>query len=138
MEKPKDEVNVIELLIGIKEDVSSIKTDMANFKESQQKMQDSIQRDILDVRSDCKTALNHIEEKFKDRTNQLQSIQAKLVGEVDTLETRVSKLEQAQTEADARKWRKFVAYALSAFGGVFLAKLPAIIAFTLKVFSESK
>lgn len=138
MEKPKDEVNVIELLIGIKEDVSSIKTDMANFKESQQKMQDSIQRDILDVRSDCKTALNNIEEKFKDRTNQLQSIQSKLVGEVDTLESRVTKLEQVQTEADARKWRKFVAYALSAIGGVFLAKLPAIIAFTLKAFSESK
>lgn len=138
MEQTKDEVNVIELLIGIKEDVSSIKTDMANFKESQQKMQDSIQRDILDVRSDCKTALNNIEEKFKDRTNQLQSIQAKLVGEVDTIEKRVTKLEQAQTEADARKWRKFVAYALSAVGGVFLVKLPAIIAFMLKAFSEAK
>lgn len=138
MEKPKDEVNVIELLIGIKEDVSSIKTDMTNFKESQQKMQDSIQRDILDVRSDCKTALNNIEDKFKDRTNQLQSIQAKLVGEVDTLDSRVTKLEQAQTEADARKWRKFVAYALSAIGGVLLVKLPAIIAFMLKAFSESK
>ena len=138
MEKPKDEVNVIELLIGIKEDVSSIKTDMTNFKESQQKMQDSIQRDILDVRSDCKTALNNIEDKFKDRTNQLQSIQAKLVGEVDTLDSRVTKLEQAQTEADARKWRKLVAYALSAIGGVLLVKLPAIIAFTLKTFSESK
>lgn len=138
MGKLEDEVNVVEILITIKEDVSSIKTDMANFKDSQNKMQDSIQREILDVRSDVKTALNNIEAKLTDRMNQLQSIQSKLVGEVDTIEKRVTALEGAKEKEDARKWRKFVAYSLSAVGGVFLVKLPAIISFVLRLFAENK
>ena len=138
MAEQKNEVNVIELLIGIKEDVSSIKTDMSNFKESQQKMQDNIQRDILDVRSDLQASIKNLDDKYRERANQLQTIQAQLVGEVDTLKDRIATLEGAKEKEDARKWRKFVAYALSAIGGVFLVKLPAILSFTIKLLSENK
>ena len=56
-----NKINIIELLMGIKEDVSSIKTDMANFKEAQRSEKETIMKAISDVRIDYGRDLTDLE-----------------------------------------------------------------------------
>lgn len=126
MSEQTDKINIIELLMGIKEDVSSIKTDMANFKEAQRIEKDTIMKEISDVRADYKRDLTDMEARFTTKINGLQSIQNSLCGEVDTLK-------YAEDKKYAKRYRTILAFIATALGGMVLAKLPDFIAFCIKL-----
>ena len=121
-----DKINIIELLMVIKEDVSSIKTDMVNFKEAQRTEKDTIMKEISAVRADYKRDLTDMESRFTTKINGLQSVQNSLCGEVDTLK-------YAEDKKDAKRYRRIIAFIATALGGMILAKLPDFIAFCIKL-----
>lgn len=121
-----NKINIIELLMGIKEDVSSIKTDMANFKEAQRSEKETIMKAISDVRIDYRRDLTDLENRIMGRINHVQSVQSTLVGDVDTLKS-------ADAVKDAKKYRTVIAFAGTAIGGMALAKLPDFLAFCLSL-----
>lgn len=121
-----DKINIIELLMVIKEDVSSIKTDMVNFKEAQRTEKDTIMKEISAVRADYKRDLTDMEARFTTKINGLQSVQNSLCGEVDTLK-------YAEDKKDAKRYRRIIAFIATALGGMILAKLPDFIAFCIKL-----
>ena len=114
------DINVVELLMQIKEDVSSIKTDMANFKESQKTEKENMAKAIEDVRSDCQRDLKDLERTLMSKISSLQSVQNNLVGDVDTLK-------HSDDSKDAKKWRTVIAFVCTAIGGMIFAKLPDLI-----------
>lgn len=126
MGEQTEKINIIELLMGIKEDVSSIKTDMANFKESQRTEKDTIMKEISDVRTDYKRDLADMEARFTAKINGLQAVQNNLCGDVDTLK-------HAEDKKDAKRYRMTIAFIATALGGMALAKLPDFIAFCIKL-----
>lgn len=126
MGEQTEKINIIELLMGIKEDVSSIKTDMANFKEAQRTEKDTIMKEISDVRADYKRDLADMEARFSAKINGLQSVQNNLCGDVDTLK-------HAEDKKDAKHYRMTIAFIATALGGIALAKLPDFIAFCIKL-----
>lgn len=113
-------INIIELLMGIKEDVSSIKTEMASFKEAQKVEKENTLKEIEDVRTDYKRDLADLESRIISKLNHVQTVQNNLVGDVDTLK-------HAEERRDARRWRTVMAFIGTALGGMFIAKLPDII-----------
>lgn len=113
-------INIIELLMGIKEDVSSIKTEMASFKEAQKVEKENTLKEIDDVRTDYKRDLADLESRLVSKLNHVQTVQNNLVGDVDTLK-------HAEERRDARRWRTVMAFIGTALGGMFVAKLPDII-----------
>lgn len=128
-----NKINIIELLMGIKEDVSSIKTDMANFKETQNKERDSIYKDLDGMRAEYKRAVSDVEVKIRDtearlstKITSIQSVQNNLCGEVDTLK-------HAEEKKDAKKWRTVMAFIGTAVGGMLFAKLPDFITFLIQL-----
>ena len=126
MSDQTEKINIIELLMGIKEDVSSIKTDMANFKESQRTEKETIMKEISDVRIDYKRDLSDFENRVMGRITSMQSIQSTLVGDVDTLK-------HADEKKDAKKWRTVIAFIGTAVGGMLVAKLPDFITFMIQL-----
>lgn len=125
MSEQNKEINIIELLMGIKEDVSSIKTDMANFKEAQRTEKDVIMKEISDVRTDYQRDLADLESRVMAKVNGLQSVQNNLVGDVDNLKT-------AEDKKLAKRYRTMIAFVLTALGGMALAKLPDFVVFIMK------
>lgn len=113
-------LNIIELLMGIKEDVSSIKTEMASFKEAQKVEKENTLKEIEDVRTDYKRDLADLESRIVSKQNHMQTVQNNLVGDVDTLK-------HAEERRDARRWRTVMAFIGTALGGMLVAKLPDII-----------
>jgi len=126
MSDQTEKINIIELLMGIKEDVSSIKTDMANFKESQRTEKETIMKEISDVRIDYKRDLSDLENRVMGRITNMQSVQATLVGDVDTLK-------HADEKKDAKKWRTVIAFIGAAVGGMLVAKIPDFITFLIQL-----
>ena len=126
MSDQTEKINIIELLMGIKEDVSSIKTDMANFKESQRTEKEAIMKEISEVRIDYKRDLSDLENHVMGRITSMQSIQATLVGDVDTLK-------HADEKKDAKKWRTVIAFIGTAVGGMLVAKIPDFITFMIQL-----
>lgn len=125
MSEQNKEINIIELLMGIKEDVSSIKTDIANFKEAQRTEKDVIMKEISDVRTDYQRDLADLESRVMAKVNGLQSVQNNLVGDVDNLKT-------AEDKKLAKRYRTMIAFVLTALGGMALAKLPDFVVFIMK------
>lgn len=125
MSEATKELNIIELLMGIKEDVSSIKTDMANFKEAQRVEKESTAKEIADVRNDYKRDLSDMESRVLGKLNSLQSVQNTLVGEVDTLK-------HADEKKDAKRWKTVIAFICTSLGSMVLVKLPDFITFLAK------
>lgn len=113
-------INIIELLMGIKEDVSSIKTEMASFKEAQKVEKENTLKEIEDVRTDYKRDLADLESRIFSKLNHMQTVQNNLVGDVDTLK-------HAEERRDAKRWRTVMAFIGTALGGMLIAKLPDII-----------
>ena len=107
------EINVMELLIKISNDVSSIKTDMENLKKNQAK-------DNADVRADCQRDIEDLEKRMNTKISNLQSVQNSLVGDVDTLK-------HSEEAKDAKRWRTVMAFVGTALGGMLIAKLPDIV-----------
>lgn len=128
-----EKVNVIELLMNIHSDVSSIKTNIENMEKTQQKDKEAIQKDIADVRADYQRDLTALESKLTSKIAVLQTtqnnflaVQNNLVGEVDNLKT-------AEDKKLAKRYRTTIAFILTAVGGMILAKLPDFIAFCIKL-----
>lgn len=113
-------LNIIELLMGIKEDVSSIKTEMASFKEAQKVEKENTLKEIEDVRTDYKRDLTDLESRVVSKLSHMQTLQNNLVGDVDTLK-------HAEERRDAKRWRTVMAFIGTALGGMLIAKLPDII-----------
>ena len=126
MSEQTEQINIIQLLMDIKADVSSIKTDMTNFKESQKVEKENTAKDIADVRSDCKRDLKELEAKVMSKLNGIQSVQNNLVGDVDTLK-------HAEEKKDAKRWKTVMAFIGTSVGSMILVKIPDFIAFCIEV-----
>lgn len=131
-----EKVNVIELLMNIHSDVSSIKTNIENMEKTQQKDKEAIQKDIADVRADYQRDLTALESKLSSKIAVLQTtqnnflaVQNNLVGDVDNLKT-------AEDKKLAKRYRTTIAFILTGVGGMVLAKLPDFIAFCIKISGE--
>ena len=120
------EINVIELLLKISNDVSSIKTDMINFKETQKSDKESISKEIADIRSDYERDIKDLNNKVMNKLQTLQSVQNTLVGDVDTLK-------HAEEKKEAKRYRTVIAFVITALGGMVLAKLPDFIIYLIKI-----
>lgn len=117
-------VNVLELLLKISNDVSAIKADVTNLKETQSKERAEVSKEIDDVKSDVFKELATLEKDMTARINSLQSIQNTLVGDVDTLK-------HADENRDAKRWRTVIAFMATALSGMLIAKVPDIISYLL-------
>lgn len=126
MSEQTEKINIIELLMVIKEDVSSIKTDMVNFKEAQRTEKEVIMKAIEDVRCDCERELKELETRLTTKVNGLQTVQNSLVGDVDNLK-------KADDKKDAEKYRKILAFISAGLGGMALAKIPDVITYFIKL-----
>lgn len=115
-------VNVLELLLKISNDVSSIKADVTNLKETQSKERVEISKEIESVKEDVYKEIDTLEKTMNTRINNLQSIQNTLVGDVDTLK-------HADENRDAKRWRAVIAYVVTALGGMLIAKIPDIVSY---------
>lgn len=126
MGEQTEQINIITLLMDIKADVSSIKTDMTNFKEAQKVEKENTAKDIADVRSDCKRELKELEARVMTKLNGIQSVQNNLVGDVDTLK-------HAEEKKDAKRWKTVMAFIGTSVGSMVLVKIPDFIAFCIEV-----
>ena len=126
MGEQTEQINIIKLLMDIKADVSSIKTDMTNFKEAQKVEKENTVKDIADVRSECERDLKELESKVMAKLNGIQSIQNNLVGDVDTLK-------HAEEKKDAKRWKTVMAFIGTSVGSMILVKIPDFIAFCIEV-----
>ena len=126
MGEQTEQINIIKLLMDIKADVSSIKTDMTNFKEAQKVEKENTVKDIADVRSECERDLKELEAKVMTKLNGIQSIQNSLVGDVDTLK-------HAEEKKDAKRWKTVMAFIGTSVGSMILVKIPDFIAFCIEV-----
>ena len=122
------EINVIELLLKISNDVSSIKTDMINFKETQKSDKESISKEIADIRFDYERDIKELNDRLMSKLQTLQSVQNNLVGDVDTLK-------HADEKKDAKRWKTTLAFIGTALSGLFIGKLPDIISTLIIVLS---
>ena len=122
MSNETKDLNIIELLMGIKEDVSSIKTDITNFKETQKQERENITKEIADVRLDFQKDLTEL----KSDISGIRSVQNNLVLDVDALK-------HQEDSKDANKWRNVVRFILVAFGGMILAKVPDFVSFCVQL-----
>lgn len=120
------EINIIELLLKISNDVSSIKTDMINFKETQKSDKENIAKEIADMRSDYERDIKDLNNKIMNKLQTLQSVQNTLVGDVDTLK-------HAEEKKEAKRYRTVIAFVITALGGMLLAKLPDFIIYLIKI-----
>jgi TolA-binding protein len=119
------DINMMELLLKISNDVSSIKTDMANFKEAQKLEKENTARELEDVRCDCKKEVTELEERITENTL-----------EIEKLKKRIEELERADDTKDAKKWRAVMIYIMTALGGMFVAKLPDIAKALIEIFTN--
>ena len=126
MGEQTEQINIITLLMDIKADVSSIKTDMTNFKEAQKVEKENTVKDIADVRSECERDLKELEARVMTKLNGIQSVQNNLVGDVDTLK-------HAEEKKDAKRWKTVMAFIGTSVGSMILVKIPDFIAFCIEV-----
>lgn len=126
MSDTKD-VNLIGLLIGIKEDVSAIKTNVSNLKESQQKDRMIIEQKIEDIKADFSQNLATLKEDVTNKLNTYKCVQTTLVADIDILKTEIATLKHKEDKKDAKRWRAVLALVGTALGGMFIAKLPDIL-----------
>lgn len=113
-EEKNGTINIVALLMEIKEDVSSIKTDMSNVKESQRIEKGAHERD-----------LRNLETRL---TQRIDSLQAKQVANASDIQD----LKIAQDKADAKKYRTVIAFIMTAFGGMLVSNLSAFLSSLVK------
>lgn len=120
----KSDINVLELLIQISNDVSAIKTDLTNLKDSQTKDRADIDKCFLETREDSHKEVEAVKEAVNHRINQFEE-------KVSTLEKEVDILKHAEEKKDANKWKVVTAFILTAVGGMILAKIPDFISYLM-------
>ena len=123
-EKSAD-INLTELLLKISSDVSAIKTDMQNFKDSYKNEKENLLAKIDDVREDFDKEIKTMKEAFDEKLKQ-QDAQIKL------LTTYTEALRTQKDKEDAKKWRTVIAFILAGLGGMLLSRVPDIIMFLMK------
>ena len=121
----KDDINLTELLLKISSDVSAIKTDMQNFKDSYKSEKENLLAKIDDVREDFEKDLKTLRETFEEKIKQ-QDAQIKL------LTAYTEALRTQKDKEDAKKWRTVIAFILAGLGGMLLSRVPDIIMFLMK------
>lgn len=121
----KDDINLTELLLKISSDVSAIKTDMQNFKDSYKSEKENLLAKIDDVREDFEKDLKTLRETFEEKIKQ-QDAQIKL------LTAYTEALRTQKDKEDAKKWRTVMAFILAGLGGMLLSRVPDIIMFLMK------
>ena len=124
-EKSAD-INLTELLLKISSDVSAIKTDMQNFKDSYKSEKENLLAKIDDVREDFDKELKTMKEAFGEKLKQ-QDAQIKL------LTTYTEALRTQKDKEDAKKWRTTIAFILTGVGGLLIGSIP----FILKAFIQA-
>ena len=122
----KDNINLTELLLKISSDVSAIKTDMQNFKDSYKNEKENLLAKIDDVREDFDKEIKTMKEAFDEKLKQ-QDAQIKL------LTTYTEALRTQKDKEDAKKWRTTIAFILTGIGGLLIGSIP----FILKVFIQA-
>lgn len=120
----ENKINMVELLIGIKEDVSVIKTKMSSFEEAQERDREFLSNkiDILENQ--------HEEDKIalqKRHQEDIKEISEAFNEKISSLQEEVNSLKRQKDEEDAKRWRAIVKYFLTALGGILVAKLPDIL-----------
>ena len=118
-EKSAD-INLTELLLKISSDVSAIKTDMQNFKDSYKNEKENLLAKIDDVRKDFDKELKTMKEAFEEKLKQ-QDAQIKL------LTTYTEALRTQKDKEDAKKWRTTIAFILTGIGGLLIGSIPFIL-----------
>lgn len=124
-EKSAD-INLTELLLKISSDVSAIKTDMQNFKDSYKSEKENLLAKIEDVREDFDKEIKTMKEAFEEKLKQ-QDAQIKL------LTTYTEALRTQKDKEDAKKWRTTIAFILTGVGGLLIGSIP----FILKAFIQA-
>lgn len=124
-EKSAD-INLTELLLKISSDVSAIKTDMQNFKDSYKSEKENLLAKIDDVREDFDKEIKTMKESFGEKLKQ-QDAQIKL------LTTYTEALRTQKDKEDAKKWRTVIAFILTGIGGLIIGSIP----FILKAFIQA-
>lgn len=119
------DVNTVELLLKISSDVSAIKTDMQNFKDSYKSEKENLLAKIDDVRKDFDKEIKSMKEAFEEKLKQ-QDAQIKL------LTTYTEALRTAKDKSDAKKYRSVIAFILAGLGGMLLALVPSFFIFLIK------
>lgn len=122
----KENINLTELLLKISSDVSAIKTDMQNFKDSYKNEKENLLARIDDVREDFEKDLKALKETFEEKIKQ-QDAQIKL------LTTYTEALRTQKDKEDAKKWRTVMAFILAGVGGMLLSRVPDVIMFLIKL-----
>lgn len=120
----QNDINVMELLLKISENVSAIKTDMANFKETYKNEKDNLTTLINDVRSDAKMDLASAKSTFQMEIDAIKKVQ-------ERQEKDIQSLQGTDDKKDAKKWRVVTAFILTAIGGFLVAHIPAFFRFVL-------
>lgn len=128
-----EKINVIELLMNIHSDVSSIKVNIENMEKAQQKDKEAMQKDIADVRADYQRDLTALESKLTSKLAVLQTTQNNFLAIQNSLVGDVDNLKMAEDKKLAKRYRTTIAFILTAVGGMILAKLPDFIAFCIKL-----
>lgn len=139
----KKEINIIDILFTIKEDVSSIKTDMANFKESQklererfnkelEEQNNIFNKNISEVKKDLTKNLSDTETKLQKRITDLTSVQNNIVGDISFLKDEINNLKQAENNKLAKQWKTIMGFVGTAVCTAIIAKLPDIVALFVK------
>lgn len=127
----ENKINMVELLIGIKEDVSVIKTKMSSFEEAQERDREFLSNkiDILEAQheEDKISLQKKHQEDIKEITETLNEKISSLQEKVNSLQEEVNSLKRQKDEEDAKRWRAIVKYFLTALGGILVAKLPDIL-----------
>lgn len=67
-------INIVALLMEIKEDVSSIKTDMSNVKESQRIEKDAHERDLRNLETRLTQRIDSLQAKQISTANDVQEL----------------------------------------------------------------
>ena len=124
-EKSAD-INLTELLLKISSDVSAIKTDMQNFKDTYKSEKENLLAKIDDVREDFDKEIKTMKEAFEEKLKQ-QDAQIKL------LTTYTEALRTQKDKEDAKKWRTTIAFILTGVGGLLIGSIP----FILKAFIQA-
>lgn len=120
MGENKDNINLTELLLKISSDVSAIKTDMQNFKDSYKNEKENLLAKIDDVRKDFEKEIKAMKEAFEEKLKQ-QDAQIKL------LTTYTEALRTQKDKEDAKKWRTTIAFILTGVGGLLIGSIPFIL-----------
>ena len=111
----KDNINLTELLLKISSDVSAIKTDMQNFKDSYKNEKENLLAKIDDVRNDCEKELMRQDAQIRQLTVYTEALRTQ------------------KDKEDAKKWRTVIAFICAGLGGMILSRVPDFIMMIIKL-----